>query len=57
MRKCMLGRWRTWLALTGPILVFQQGCVVDPDLVLRAGLQVFNEVAVFALDNALVGLR
>lgn len=56
-----LARWIRWAMLSGmagPIILFQAaGCVIDPDIFLRAGLQIASEVAVFALDNLLVGLR
>ena len=38
-------------------LVFQQGCTVDPDLLLQAGLQFLTEFAIFVTDSALAGLR
>ncbi len=50
-------RWRVFAGMVGPAILLQQGCALDPDLFLRAFLQVFTEVSIFALDNALVGLR
>lgn len=38
-------------------MLFQQGCAVDPDLLLQAGIQFFTEFAIFATDSALVSLR
>lgn len=50
-------RWSVFAGTVGPVILLQQGCALDPDLFLRAFLQVFTEVSIFALDNALVGLR
>lgn len=56
-----LARSRRWLralyAVAGCGLVFQQGCAVDPDLLLQAGVQFATEFAIFLTDSALVGLR
>jgi len=42
----------------GPLILFQRGCVLfDPDLYLRAVLQIVNETLVFYLDNLIVSLR
>ncbi|GMV96513.1 MAG: hypothetical protein AMXMBFR83_08780 [Phycisphaerae bacterium] len=44
--------------LAGPMCLWQTaGCAVDPDVLLRAGLQFVGETAIFALDNLLVGPR
>lgn len=44
--------------VAGPLILFQRGCVLfDPDLYLRAVLQIVNETLVFCLDNLIVSLR
>lgn len=45
-----------WLAVLGVGATFQQGCAIDPDLLLQAGIQLFTETAIFFTDNALRGL-
>lgn len=43
------------LAACGGVLL-QQGCAIDPDLILQAAVQFFTEAAIFFTDNALVSL-
>lgn len=50
-------RWGLVSGVASPILVLQGGCTLDPDLVLRAAIQVFSETAIFVLENAAVALR
>ncbi|MEP0842233.1 MAG: hypothetical protein HRF43_05935 [Phycisphaerae bacterium] len=53
-----LRRWGLLAGLAGPMCLWQTaGCAVDPDVLLRAGLQFVGETAIFALDNLLVGPR
>jgi hypothetical protein len=52
-----LNKWVLTAGLVLPGMLFQQGCAIDPDIWLRAFLQVFSEVAIFALDNATLGLQ
>jgi hypothetical protein len=52
-----LWRWGWLVTLAGPALLFQQACTIDPDIYLRAALQVFSETSIFALDNLASGLR
>jgi hypothetical protein len=42
---------------SGTLILFQQGCAIDPDIWLNAGIQFLTEVTVFALDNAVVAFR
>lgn len=57
----MSARMRTWrralLVVAGGGLLAQQGCVIDPDLILNAATQFFTELAIFVTDNALTSLR
>ncbi len=60
----MTGRragWRRWgvlVGLGGPLVVFQQACLLsDPDIAFRAFLQTLTEIGIFVLDNLLVGIR
>ena len=57
MTQRLTRRWAAILGAGGPVILLQQGCALDPDLLLQAFLQVFTEVSIFALDNALVALR
>jgi len=57
MTRWVHARWKLLAAVAGPALLFQQGCVIDPDIFVRAFVQTLSEVTVFALDNLLVGLR
>lgn len=41
----------------GGILLQTAGCAIDPDLLLQAFVQFVTELAIFAVDNAAVGLR
>lgn len=45
------------LLLGGGVLLQAAGCAVDPDLLLQAGIQFFTEFAIFAAENAAIGLR
>lgn len=50
-------RWAgLWLSAAGAGAVFQQGCAIDPDLLLQAAIQVLTETAIFFTDNAVRGL-
>jgi hypothetical protein len=50
-------RWLgTWISALGVGALFQQGCAIDPDLILQASIQLFTETAIFFTDNALRGL-
>lgn len=50
-------RWLgMWVAVLGVGVVFQQGCSIDPDLILQASIQLVTETAIFFTDNALRGL-
>ena len=56
----LLRRMASGMGVGGSMLLLQQGCVIDlidPDIGLRAFLQVVTEVAVFFLDSAVVALR
>ena len=57
MTQRLVKRWGLFASTGGPVILLQQGCALDPDLFLQAFLQVFTQVSVFALDNALVALR
>lgn len=46
-----------WLMLGGGLILQVGGCVVDPDLLLQAGVQFLTESAIFLTDSALVALR
>jgi hypothetical protein len=48
---------RLGLAFGGGILLQTAGCNVDPDLLLQAAIQFFTEFAIFATENAAIGLR
>lgn len=37
--------------LSGGLLFQMEGCVVDPDILLRAGLSVATDLSVFLLEN------
>ncbi len=52
-------RWarRLGLAIFGGVLLQTAGCNVDPDLLLQAAIQFFTEFAIFATENAVIGLR
>ena len=52
-------RWLKMIGLVccGGLALQAGGCVVDPDLLLQAGIQFATEVAIWATDNALVNLR
>jgi hypothetical protein len=53
----LLRRFAWLVGIGGPLILFQQGCLVQyPDLVFRTGLQIINETLVFLLDNAAVSL-
>lgn len=49
-------RTRALLAAVGAGWLFQQGCIIDPDLILQAAIQALTETAIFITDNAIVGL-
>ena len=52
------GKWmRPALVIAVGGLFFQQGCVIDQDILLQAFTQIFTEFAIFVTDNALVALR
>ena len=58
----MSQRRMNWLkalsvACCGGLVLQAGGCVIDPDLILQAGIQFLTELAIFATDNALVNLR
>ena len=57
MRRWILGRRAFLLAGAGPLILFQQGCAIDPDIILDAALTTLTEISVFVLDNALVAFR
>ena len=57
MTRRVHARWKYLAAVAGLALLFQQGCVIDPDIFVRSFVQTLTEVTVFALDNLLVGLR
>lgn len=47
-----------WLSLgSAGALVFQAaGCMIDPDIVLRAGISASADLAIFLLENLAAGL-
>jgi hypothetical protein len=52
-------RWLKWcLAGTGAgVVLFQvQGCTLDPDIYLRAGVSLGSDVAIFLLENLAASL-
>ncbi len=49
-------RWLGLSSAAGFGLVFQQGCGIDPDLILQAAIQFLTETAIFFTDNAVRGL-
>ena len=58
MRK-RVERWLKWCLAgtgTGVLLLQAQGCVVDPDIFLRAGITFGSDVAVFLLQNLTASL-
>jgi hypothetical protein len=52
-----VAKWTALAGVAGPAFLMQQACAIDPDIFLRAFLQVASETAIFALDNLVVGLR
>ncbi|MFO0837009.1 MAG: hypothetical protein U1D55_00660 [Phycisphaerae bacterium] len=51
-------RWaRRLLPVALGAVLFQQGCALDPDLLLQAAVQFITEFAIFVTDNVIVGLR
>ena len=49
-------RWQALTSVAGLGICFQQGCGIDPDLLLQAGIQFLTETAIFFTDNAVRGL-
>ncbi len=45
------------LLMGGGFLLQAAGCAVDPDLLLQATIQFLTEFAIFAAENAAIGLR
>jgi hypothetical protein len=50
-------RWGLLAGLAGPVVLWQTGCALDPDLGLQAAIQTLGYGLIFALDNLLLGAR
>lgn len=55
-----IGRCVKWCSLgltgSGAILFQAQGCNLDPDIALRAGISAGSDIAIFLLQNLAAGV-
>lgn len=48
------GKPARWIRLAGTgigLYLFQSGCAIDPDIILRAGISASSDLAIFLLEN------
>lgn len=58
MKQSKTRRFLRWLSLgsAGAVVFQAAGCMVDPDIVLRAGISASADLAIFLLENLAAGL-